>query len=136
MPASREEQICVVEALIGLHFPREHRRLLLEQDGWSTTYGTTQVVFLGLEQIREQYLSVLHEGPADLIDFVPFATAGSRELIGYDRRVHPSPVVMIDCAAEDWGAAMLQGTGFTGFVGRMLAGKGLDFDTSYAAPPV
>ena len=134
VPAAREEQIAVVEALVGLHFPAEQRRLLLEQDGWSTTYGTTYVQFFGVEQIREQYLIVLHEGPAELIDFVPFASDGSRERIGYDRRVHPSPVVMLDITAEDWSSAMLQGTSFGGFLGRLQAGKGLDFSTGYAAP--
>ena len=134
MPAAREEQIVVIEALIGLHFPTDHRRLLLEQDGWSTTYGDTYLRFFGVDEIRSQYLIVLHDGPPGLVDFVPFATDGSRQLIGYDRRVDPSPVVMLDTTAADWSSAMLQGISFGDFVDRLLTAKALDFSTGYADP--
>ncbi|HYI59782.1 MAG TPA: SMI1/KNR4 family protein [Microlunatus sp.] len=134
MPAAREEQIAVVEALIGLRFPAEHRRLLLEQDGWSTTYGDTHIQFLGVEQIRSQCQVVLHDGPRGLVDFVPFAGDGSRGLIGYDRRVDPSPVVMLDSTATDWSSAMLQGVTFGDFIDRLQSSKALDFSTGYADP--
>jgi SMI1-KNR4 cell-wall len=135
VPAAREEQITVVEGLIGLQFPAEHRRLLLESDGWSTTYGgDTTVQFLGIEDIRERYMVLLRDGPAALQGFVPFASDGSRELIGYDRRVLPAPVVMLDTTAADWSSAKLQGSTFDGFVARLESGQNLDFSTSYASP--
>lgn len=135
MPESRAEQISVVEALVGHNFPRNHRRLLVEQDGWDATYGDAFVRFFGIEEIRTTYLQLLREGPAGLDGFVGFATDGSRELIGYDRRVDPSPVIMIDITATGWSSAKLQGVSFDGFVGRLQAGKGLDFATTYAGPP-
>jgi len=134
VPAAREEQIVVVEALVGLHFPAEHRRLLLEQDGWSMTYGDTDIHFSGVEEIRSQCQIVLRDGPRGLVDFVPFASDGSRALIGYDRRVNPSPVVMLDTTATDWSSAMLQGITFGDFIDRLQTSKALDSSTSYAGP--
>lgn len=134
MLTDREELVCAVEGLIGIHFPTEHRRLLVEQDGWSAQYGDLALSFFGAEDIRTRYLGMLHDGTQPMIDFVPIAAHGSRQLLGYDRRVDPSPVVMVDDGVTDWSAAMLQGISFGGFVRRMEAGKGLNTSTSYAHP--
>lgn len=134
MSQTADEAIGVVEALIGLHFPDEHRRLLLQHDGWSTTYGDDELRFLSVEEIREHYLRALHDASQDLVDFIPFAREGDR-LVGYDRRVEPSPVVMVDRTATDWSAAKLQGFSFAGFLGRLVGGKGIDDGTTYAGPP-
>lgn len=134
MAGSRDEQITVVEAMVGVHFPDAHRRLLLEQDGWEASYGDTVLRFYGVDEIRTSYLQLLHEGPAGIDGFVAIATDGSRELIGYDQRVDPSPVVMIDITATDWSTARLQGVSFEGFLDRLQTGKALDFDTTYAGP--
>ena len=134
VPAAREEQIVVVEALIGLHFPAEHRRLLLEQDGWSMTYGDTASSSSVWRRSAASAMIVLRDGPRGLVDFVPFASDGSRALIGYDRRVNPSPVVMLDTTATDWSSAMLQGITFGDFIDRLQTSKALDSSTSYAGP--
>lgn len=134
MPASREEQIDAVEALIGIHFPREHRRLLLESDGWSTTYGDVVVQFLGIEDIRSRHVELLDEGQEALDGFVTFASDGRQARFGYDSRVDPPVVVMIDISEADWASAMLQAPSFHRFTSRLTNGKGLDYSTTYASP--
>lgn len=134
MPRSLREELAVTESLIGVHFPEAHRRLLLEHDGWEITYGDTRLRFFGIEEIRSTFQQRRDMDSPGLADFVAFAADGGRRLIGYDRRVDPSPVMMIDTTADNWSSAMLQGTSFDGFLGRMETGKGLDFSSTYASP--
>lgn len=134
MLGSRDKQITLVESLVGVHFPAGHRRLLMESDGWPAQYGELSIQFLGIDEIKAAYLALVRHGPLGLDGFVTFASATNRELIGYDRRVDPSPVIMIDATATDWSQARLQGASFDNFIARLQGRRELDFGTSYAGP--
>jgi len=124
-----EVELRAVERELGVELPAELRALLTSQNGWERWYGDAFLTVYGTGDIlavnQEQHGYELRTG------FLAFASDGSRELIGFDLRQTPSPIVMIDISS-DWDGAVYQAPSLDEFLAQLSRGEGLRWDAPHA----
>lgn len=118
-----EDDLRAVEEALGVGLPAECRALLSEQNGWERWYGQVFLMVYstdGLVEVNRQIDN--HPG------FLAFASDGSRELIGFDLRCDPSPIVMIDITSAGWEEALFQAESLAEFMDQRSRGEDLRWD--------
>lgn len=115
-----------VEAALGLPLSVEHRALLSTENGGEHWYGDVFLMIYGTDSLVDVNREIeRHPG------FLAFASDGSREIIGYDTRVAPSPVVMIDITSAGWDDALYQAASLNEFMHQRLSGEDFRWDQPY-----
>lgn len=121
-----DAELDAVGSSLGVELPAELRGLLRSADGFEAWYGDVFLKVYGAEDLIAVNAEVEgHPG------FLAFASDGSRELIGFDLRRSPPPIVMIDITSEGWHEALLQARSLAEFMERRGRGEPLDWTTPY-----
>ena len=115
-----------VEQALGLRLTAKHRELLTIENGSERWYGDCFLMMFSTSGIIDS--TRLVEGHPG---FLAFASDGSREIIGLDRRRDPSPVVMIDTTSAGWHAALFRADSLEDFTSRLENGEGLRWDAPH-----
>ena len=111
-----------VEAQLEIRLPIELRDLLSRSDGFEGWFGATFLVVFSTGALVPVNRDIeRHPG------FLAFGSDGSRELIGFDLRVTPSPVVMIDITSAGWSAARFQAHSLEEFMAQRARGEDLRY---------
>lgn len=126
MAGATESELRAVEAALGQALPAEHRAPLAEENGGSQWYGDVFLMIYGTDEMVTANQE-LERHPGLLV----FGSDGSRELIGFDLREEPPPVVMIDITSAGWEEALYQAPSFTEFMRQRSAAEGLRWDEPY-----
>jgi hypothetical protein len=118
MADDREAQLAEVEQRFSVRLPEDYRQFILQTD-----------VLEELESAAGSYL-VLYP-PTELADLdeageyqqrfpggVAVGGDGGREVLFYDFRQDPPPLVLLDITAEDWNAALYQASSLTDLLDR------------------
>ncbi|MBL1110367.1 SMI1/KNR4 family protein [Streptomyces sp. 5-8] len=108
--SSNDDQIAQVEHHFGIRFPQDYRDFL------GTTGSLSQFVppaddFLVIDALDEL---IGNNEAGEFQKRFPGAVViggdGSRELLAYDFRQNPPPLVTLDVSSEDWSSAIHQAT--------------------------
>jgi hypothetical protein len=103
-PGATKTELDAAEAALGQPLLAEHRALLAKENGSEHWYGDVFLMIYATESLVAVNREIeRHPG------FLAFASDGSRELIGFDTRATPPPVVMIDITSGGWEEALLPG---------------------------
>jgi hypothetical protein len=86
-----EVELDAIEDALDVRLTTEHRALLAEQNGFERWHGGVYLAIYGTES-----LVAVNRELERLPGIVAFGSDGARELIGFDLRASPPPVVMID----------------------------------------
>ncbi len=121
-----QDELRTVEQTLGVDLPEELRALLSAHNGWERWYGDTYVMVYGTNA-----LVAVNQELERLPGFLAFGSDGSRELIGFDLRRHPSPVVMVDITAAGWGDALFQAESLAEFMDQRSRAEDLRWDQPY-----
>lgn len=120
------EEIDAAEAALGVTFPPELRVLLEATAGREAWYGACFLMIYSVESLVGVNREIeRHDG------FLAFASDGSRELVGFDTRRHPAPVVMIDISSAGWAEALFQAASLEEFLQQRERGEDFRWDDPY-----
>lgn len=126
MPGATEAELSAVEVAIGRPLAPEHRALLARENGSESWHGDIFLMIYGTASIVAVQAEIeRHPG------FVVLGFDGSRELIGFDMRADPPPVVMIDITSAGWGEALFQAPNLADFMRQRANGEDLRWDQPY-----
>jgi SMI1 / KNR4 family (SUKH-1) len=123
-----DQELAAAEAVLGLFLPSDLRQALHSRNGSEQWHGDIFLMMYGTPALIE-----VNQETDRFPGFLVFGSDGSREMIGYDLRCSPPPVVMLDVTAEDWSEALLQADSLPDFLERLERGEGLRWDHPYAA---
>lgn len=125
-PGATGPELDATEVALGRPLTPEHRALLAEENGSERWYGEVFLTVYGTESLVAVNREIeRHPG------FLAFASDGSREVIGFDMRTTPPPVVMIDITSGGWEEALYQAASLTEFRSQRSAGDDLRWDRPY-----
>ena len=122
---ARAARLGAAEATLGHRFPADYRAFMLERDGLLEWMPSG--VFLDLVPIHDLVYAndipqtTTHPG------LVVIGSDGSREILGFDSRSHPTPVVLVDNASPGWHEAVPQARSFESFL-RVVAETGFRYE--------
>ncbi|MEU6341713.1 hypothetical protein ABZ883_12295 [Streptomyces sp. NPDC046977] len=116
--ASSLEAIGGVEQKLGIHFPQDYRGFVAEEPVETGRWSSTGDCII-LNPVDE--LPGINEA-AELATRLPGAVIiggdGSRELLVYDFRRQPPPLLLVDVSAGSWADGILQAESLTALLGR------------------
>jgi hypothetical protein len=100
----------------SVRLPDDHREWLMTMNGVEGWFGDVFVMLYTLDEI----VSVTEAAEAEerLPDFVAVGSDGSREIIAYDFRRSPPPLVMVDMVAESWADGLPQAPSLSEFMAQ------------------
>jgi cell wall assembly regulator SMI1 len=123
MSGATEAQIDAAERALGLRFPSSLRTQLRASNGSEQWHGDVFLMLYDTDSIVAVNREIeRHPG------FLAFASDGSRELIGFDLRGEPPPIVMIDTTSEGWPSAHVQADTFDEFMAQRERGEALRWE--------
>ncbi|NGO75219.1 hypothetical protein G6045_05915 [Streptomyces sp. YC504] len=114
--SSNEDWITQVEQHFGVELPQDYRRFLTTQ-GSMSQFVLPADDFLMINEIAE-LIEVNEAGefqerfPKSLV----IGGDGSREMLAYDFRQNPPPLVLLDVSAQDWSSAIHQASSLADFL--------------------
>lgn len=127
MPTGATEvELDAVEDALDVRLTTEHRALLAEQNGFERWHGDVYLAIYGTES-----LVGVNRELERLPGFVAFGSDGARELIGFDLRASPPPVVMIDVTSAGWEEALYQAESLAEFMNQRARGEDFRWDEPY-----
>jgi len=112
----RETQLAEVEQHFGIRLPDDYRWYILQVGG---TDGFVYPADNYLVLYPADQLAALDEAGAHQQRFpggLAIGGDGSREILFYDFRHDPPPLVLLDVTAENWTAAIFQASSLTEFL--------------------
>ncbi|MBT2368143.1 SMI1/KNR4 family protein [Streptomyces sp. ISL-10] len=111
--SSNDDQIAQAERRFGVRFPEDYRHFLATE-GSIARFVPPADDFLMINASAE-LIEVNEAG--DFQERFPGSIViggdGSRELLTYDFRQEPPPLVLLDVSAQDWSSAIHQATSFS-----------------------
>ncbi|MER5950346.1 SMI1/KNR4 family protein [Streptomyces sp. NPDC001904] len=114
--SSNEGPITQAEQHFGIQLPPDYRHFLTTQ-GSMSQFVLPADDFLMINEVAE-LVDVNEAGefqerfPGSLV----IGGDGSREMLTYDFRQDPPPLVLLDVSAQDWSSAIHQAPSFTAFL--------------------
>ncbi|MFJ2723113.1 SMI1/KNR4 family protein [Streptomyces sp. NPDC087437] len=111
--SSNDDQIAQAERHFRVRFPEDYRHFLATEgsmarfvppaDDFMAIHALAELVELNeIGNFQERF-------PRSLV----IGGDGSREMLTYDFRQDPPPMVLLDVSAEDWSSAIQQSTSFS-----------------------
>ncbi|MFF5279809.1 SMI1/KNR4 family protein [Streptomyces sp. NPDC000133] len=116
--SSNNDEITQAERHFGVRFPRDYRHVLATP-GSMGRFVPPADDFLMINDAAE-LIDVNEAGefqqrfPGSLV----FGGDGSREMLTYDFRQEPPPLVLIDVSAQDWSSAIHQAASLSALLGQ------------------
>jgi hypothetical protein len=80
---------------------------------------------------NEDYSDLQEEYPGLLL----IGSDGASELIGYDTRRSPAPIVLVNAVSEGWHEACWQAATLSDLLAGLRAGQPFRFQAAYEVPP-
>jgi cell wall assembly regulator SMI1 len=115
---SSTEAIRRVEQQLGISFPQDYKDFVVD-DSMATGRWSSTGDYLMLDPLDD--LAGINEA-AELASRLPDAVIiggdGSRELLVYDFRQQPPPLLLVDGWAESWTDGILQAESLTALLGQ------------------
>jgi hypothetical protein len=113
-----EQDIATVEQHVGLRLPNDYRHFLLTRgsmnefvppaDHYLCIHPIESVIGINMAgDIQERFLGALVIGGD-----------GSREMLTYDFRQSPPPLLLVDITAPDWSSGFYQAPSLTAFLAQ------------------
>ncbi|USQ85478.1 SMI1/KNR4 family protein [Streptomyces phaeoluteigriseus] len=111
--SSNNDQIAQAERRFGVRFPEDYRHFLATE-GSMARFVPPADDFLMINGVSE-LIAVNEAGdfPARFPGSVVIGGDGSREMLTYDFRQEPPPLVLLDVSAQDWSSAIHQAASFS-----------------------
>ncbi|MEU9313488.1 SMI1/KNR4 family protein [Streptomyces sp. NPDC048256] len=111
--STNDDRIAQAERRFGVRFPEDYRHFLATE-GSIARFVPPADDFLMINAIAE-LIEVNEAG--DFQERFPGSVViggdGSREMLTYDFRQEPPPLVLLDVSAQDWSSAIHQATSFS-----------------------
>ncbi|MEU9431228.1 SMI1/KNR4 family protein [Streptomyces sp. NPDC048252] len=111
--STNDDRIAQTERRFGVRFPEDYRHFLATE-GSIARFVPPADDFLMINAIAE-LIEVNEAG--DFQERFPGSVViggdGSREMLTYDFRQEPPPLVLLDVSAQDWSSAIHQATSFS-----------------------
>lgn len=112
-PAQREERLSAFEERYGVRLPDDYRGFMVDHDGWLGWTGSGDwLEIVSIDELEECNLvpqTRTHPG------LTLIGSDGGRELVGFDNRQDPAPVVLVQITSSGWEDAVVQAPSFSGF---------------------
>lgn len=111
--SSNDDEIARAERRFGVRFPEDYRHFLATE-GSMARFVPPADDFLMINGVTE-LIAVNEAGdfPARFPGSVVIGGDGSREMLTYDFRQEPPPLVLLDVSAQDWSSAIHQAASFS-----------------------
>src|SRR3974390_962442 len=124
--AAEESQIAAVERHFGVRFPADYRGFLLTRGSTSgfVSPGRTYLEIHPIDQVIPVNDNVNMQ--ARFPGAIAIGGNGAREMLTYDFRQAPPPLVLLDFSAGDWSDALQQAESLTALL-AVLPGRGWKF---------
>jgi SMI1 / KNR4 family (SUKH-1) len=129
VPGASEESIRDAERRLGVRFPEDYRSYIADQNDGANWFGKIYLMLFPVEDLAD--LNEAYDHLDRLPGFVIFGSDGGGELFGFDFRMTPPRVVMVNSVSEGWQEAIPQAGSFVDFIERCRAGQGFNFQGSY-----
>jgi hypothetical protein len=100
------------ERELGVSLPSDYRDFLRGQDGYAASYGGAYVEIYSLAAMLAANRDLADLQRAACPGLVVFGSDGSREVLGWDYRTDPPPVVLVSITTESWADALPQAPDF------------------------
>ncbi|MBT2511411.1 SMI1/KNR4 family protein [Streptomyces sp. ISL-98] len=131
--SSNDDQMAQAERRFGVRFPEDYRHFLATE-GSMARFVPPADDFLMINAIAE-LIEVNEAG--DFQERFPGSVViggdGSREMLTYDFRQEPPPLVLLDVSAQDWSSAIHQATSFSALL-EQFSETGWKWDDSEPSP--
>jgi hypothetical protein len=131
---SNNNEITQAEGHFGVRFPQDYRHFLATR-GSMSQFVPPADDFLMIHDVAE-LIDVNEAGdfqqrfPGSLV----IGGDGSREMLTYDFRQEPPPLLLIDVSAQDWSSAIPQAPSLSALLGH-FADRGWEWDNSEPLSP-
>jgi hypothetical protein len=131
---SNNNEITQAEGHFGVRFPQDYRHFLATR-GSMSQFVPPADDFLMIHDVAE-LIDVNEAGdfqqrfPGSLV----IGGDGSREMLTYDFRQEPPPLLLIDVSAQDWSSAILQAPSLSALL-EHFADRGWEWDDSEPLSP-
>ena len=133
MSADATETLRQIEERVGKPLPEDYRELITSSgaiaemhegayfDLWSPDRVLSAMTDEAFDWYRERYPGLLVIG-----------TDGASEMIGYDLRRMPPPVVLVNSVSAGWHEACFQDATITALLANLRSGGSFKFDGGYS----
>jgi SMI1 / KNR4 family (SUKH-1) len=111
------ERLAEAERKLGRRLPEQLRRFLLEGDGAEGWFSDFYVAVWPVDRLLDENLR--GDLAARFPNVLLFGSDGSREYLGLDLRVEPSPVVMVEFIAMSPDELVHQAASFDEFLEQL-----------------
>ncbi|MEU3792402.1 SMI1/KNR4 family protein [Streptomyces fructofermentans] len=131
--SSNDDRIAQAEYRFGVLFPEDYRHFLATE-GSMARFVPPADDFLMINAVAELIdVNEAGEFQARFPGSVVIGGDGSREMLTYDFRQDPPPLVLLDVSAQDWSSAVHQATSLSALLEQFPA-TGWKWDDSEPAP--
>ncbi|MEU4170236.1 SMI1/KNR4 family protein [Streptomyces sp. NPDC026665] len=131
--SANDDEIAQAERRFGVRFPEDYQRFLAAE-GSIARFVPPAGDFLMINAVEE--LIAVNEA-SDFQERFPGSVViggdGSRELLAFDFRQEPPPLVLLDVSAQDWSSAVYQAPSFSALLERFPE-TGWEWDDSEPSP--
>lgn len=122
-----EQALASAEASVGAKFPADYRRIMKSSDGLEEMLPSAYVVLWSLQEVVE-----IHSGDAyglreSLPDLLLIGGDGGGELLAFDLRFEPAPVVLINAVSTSWDEVSPQADSVASLLAFLRAGGSYSF---------
>ncbi len=125
MAGATDEAIDEAERLLGVQFPGDYRAFVATENGVASWFGNVYLMLYPVESLPD--LNQVHDHSSYLPGFAIIGSDGAAELFGFDFRVDPVPVVMVNNVSGGWEDAIRQAESFREFMEGRRRGEPFDF---------
>jgi hypothetical protein len=121
--------IQAAEQRLGVAFPDDYRDWLLSTNGSEAWFGEVFVMLYSLDNV----VAVTRAAEADqrLPGFVAIGSDGGGELLAFDFRKSPPPIVMVNSVCSGWHEGVFQASSFGDFMVQREACEPFGWDEGY-----